>query len=758
MTTSLWCDRIIGVGFFLLFSLVPLILTPWNYELFEFNKMLLVYGLTTVIVGAWIVKMVRQGQLRITRTPFDIPISLFVVSQFVSSLFSIDPHVSWFGYYSRFNGGMLSIVSYVLLYYAFVSNVHGAISDKQEVISKTNTHNFSLFTFYFSLLKVAVATGMVVALYGVAERLGVDKHLWVQDVQNRVFSTLGQPNWLAAYLVALAPIAMALGLQSQMSKLKVQNNVKAQSSKRFGNLGFGFDLSFGFWIWILTAALFFVVLLFTRSRSGLLGFVVADVVFLGLLLWVSFKRSRQLFLPFVICQIAFGMIVFFNGTHISSVDRWITLRAWKDTWNNKTVAAEVATPSGTLLEIGGTESGTIRNYVWQGAVNAWRSSLKTIAIGTGTETFAFAFFQFRPKGHNLTSEWDFLYNKAHNEYLNYLATTGVLGLGSYLLLLGSFVFWFVKTQMPKVKAQINAKGQSSNGSLDFEIDLAFDIWILKIALFSGWLSILITNFFGFSVVVTQLLFYLFPAFALVLQQANKGKTAHYSYPVAKTFAPSLMLGAGAAAVFVLVRLGMTWYADTQFAEGYRLARADRFDAARTPLTKAAILSPNEPLYRDELASTLASLSVLALERKDASTGAQLAKDALAQSDTALAISPKNVNFWKTRTKLYYQLSSFDPKMNQTAIEALTQAQKLSPNDPKIAYNLAILYGRSGDNRKAIELLTAARDLKPNYRDVYWALYVFYNEVREPTRGTDVLQEYLTKVDPGDKEFLERLKQ
>ena len=216
MEHSSWCDRVIRWGFILLFALVPLLLTPWNYELFEYNKMMGVYALTIIITCAWLVKSLRQGEFRVTKTPLDIPLALFLSSQLISSFFSMDPHVSWFGYYSRFNGGVWSIICYVLLYYALVSNVQ-------------NLHK---------LLKVALASGVVVALYGVAERLGIDKHLWVQDVQNRVFSTLGQPNWLAAYLVALMPIATGFMLKAQISKLKVQNTIKAQNPKRFGNLDF----------------------------------------------------------------------------------------------------------------------------------------------------------------------------------------------------------------------------------------------------------------------------------------------------------------------------------------------------------------------------------------------------------------------------------------------------------------------------------------------------------------------------------------
>src|SRR5687768_13990136 len=114
-------SRIIFFCFFALFFLTPLFFTPFNNELFEFNKMILVYALTVVITGCWILKMINQKSFIFNRTPLDIPILLFLLSQILSTIFSIDPHTSWWGYYSRSNGGLLSILSYITLYYAFVS-------------------------------------------------------------------------------------------------------------------------------------------------------------------------------------------------------------------------------------------------------------------------------------------------------------------------------------------------------------------------------------------------------------------------------------------------------------------------------------------------------------------------------------------------------------------------------------------------------------------------------------------------------------
>src|SRR5207237_1009309 len=150
-----------------------------------------------------------------------------------------------------------------------------------------------------------------------------------------------------------------------------------------------------------------------------------------------------------------------------------------------------AQTSGTVLESGGTESGNIRRVVWKGAIDAWLSSP---ILGTGVETFAFAYYKHRPAAHNMTSEWDYLYNKAHNEYINYLATTGIFGLGTYLAFIGYFIIL-------SLKEFLSPKEQTTPNNL-----------LLSVGLFSGFITILIANFFGFSVVITNLYLFFFPLF------------------------------------------------------------------------------------------------------------------------------------------------------------------------------------------------------------------------------------------------------
>ncbi len=741
MNETSWYTRVMRWLFYLLFALVPVILTPFNYELFEFNKMIVTYIITTAIVVLWIIKMIAEREIRITKTPLDIPIGLFVTSQVVSTVFSIDPHVSWFGYYSRFNGGLWSIFSYVILYYAFVSTMVSPASATQnetdlKVSKKAKPTITQIITKgdIFPFLRVSLFTAVVVALYGVAERLGIDKHLWVQDVQTRVFSTLGQPNWLAAYLVALIPISIVFALK--YPPLTKDHKLTATPTL----------LKHVFWA--VTTILFFLVLLFTRSRSGLLGLAVADAA-LWVLLYFKTRDKTELLPTFVILHAAFALIIFINGSNIAELDKYVSFSTIRDELSHhQTVQPQAPTQGGYVapaLESGGTESGTIRKYVWEAAVYAWESTTKTWLIGTGTETFTFAFYRFRPAGHNMTSEWDFLYNKAHNEYLNYLATTGTFGLVSYLLVLGTFIFWFGK--------KTHSKWTEISG--DQRLRLTGDDSNVNIALFAGWISILITNFFGFSVVIIQLFLFLFPAFSFAI---SANATAGFYRKNLKQDIPDIVLTVGFATVgaVVIALIATLWYADTLYAKSYQLARVGQYTQAELFIEKATFLNPQESIYHDEMTSTLTALAMASFEQQDATIGGQLANRAIAQSDQSIQMSPENVNFWKTRTKLFYTLSAYDPKLNSEAIKALEQALVLSPNDPKIYYNLAILYGRQSENDKAVELLKKAVDEKRDYRDAYYALYVFDLEMKKPDEGKAILQDYLQHINPGDTQFLQLL--
>ena len=647
-------DKIISYSFYLLFLLTPLFWTPLNYELFEYNKMIVVYALTTVIVGSWVLKMINDKRLTVKRTPLDIPLLLFLGANILSTIFSIDHHTSTWGYYSRSNGGLLSLISYLLLYFSFVSNM-----DKDKVL-KT--------------LKFGLISGFIISVWGIAEHFGVspsciilrgefNANCWIQDVQARVFATLGQPNWMAAYLSMLIFPALYFFLTASTRKKHLL-----------------------YFVSLLTMYLAFT---FTYSRGPTLGLIGGLVVFILLLLKISnfkfqisnkfIKNYKALFLvlgSFIIINILFGSAL----TSFRLVSKFAPPP-------RPTIGL---TPSVTQLENGGTESGQIRFIVWEGALNIFRHYP---IFGSGVETFAYSYYQYRPATHNLTSEWDFLYNKAHNEYLNYLATTGIVGFGAYLFLIVYFVYWAIN----KI---VTSKGANEQTML--------------IALLLGsYTSYLIYNFFLFSVVILAVFFFCLPALIFVATDSIREIQIFNFIHSRKIYTQAAVGFTVFMICYFLFAIYRLWWADTFFAKGEKASEAGNPGKAYNLLVVASDLNTGEPFYRSELAYSAAAASA-ALAEKDATLSAALKDEAISQTDQVFKQSPNNVSFLRTAVRTYFELASNDKTYLEQTLKIMDKAIQLAPTDPKLYYNKALILDSQGKKDEATAFLHKALELKANY--------------------------------------------
>ncbi|MEA3355604.1 MAG: O-antigen ligase family protein [Patescibacteria group bacterium] len=677
-------NRIIEYSFYALFIVVPLILTPYNYELFEFNKMLTVYFLTTIIVTSWIIKMIINKKIIFKRTSFDIPLLIFFISQAISTLFSIDPHTSIWGYYSRFHGGLISTICYLLLFFAYVS------SDKDGPCQD---------------LKLCISTAVIVSIYAILEHFGIDKNLWVQDVQNRVFSTLGQPNWLAAYLLTIIPISAYFSLKKPLYHL--------------------FTLTF------------FIALLFTKSRSGLLGFGLAWSIYWLLILLKNKLKSFPI-KPFITINLLILLAVAIIGTPWSN--------PWFGTPNLRTVlnpnvlnvikTSDLGPPT---IQTGGSKSGDIRKVVWQGAVNIWK---KYPIFGSGVETFAYAYYNHRPIEHNLLSEWDFLYNKAHNEFLNFLATTGAFGLFSYCLIILWFIIWSLR--------HIKSCPQSYSG--------------LYIALLSSFLGLAVSNFFGFAVVPVALFFFLFPAFSTrsVLEAKLQGRTfkdsSDISHPKKFSSKPLKILPiilTLSISIFILRSIITMWQADRAFTLGKNYLNANQVPTGYAYLQKAVNMRPKEPLFRSLYSEASAKMALLyegnALQN-------QLIEESINNSNLVISQNKVHLNFYKSRAKIFFLLSQINKKYYQDALNPILKAIELAPTDPKLLYNLGLLYNQINQTKLAEETLVKSVNFKPNYEAARNALGSLYQQTSQPELAKEQYQYILNHLNPENQIVKDKLEE
>lgn len=707
--------KIIKLSFYLLFLLTPLVFAKYTSELFEYNKMMFVYTLTTIIATFWVLRMVSEKQLIFKRTILDIPILLFLVSQIISTITSIDIHTSIWGYYSRSNGGLLSTLSYIILFYGFISNVE-----------KTTALKF---------LKAIIISAVLVSLYSIPEHFGVSPSCilltgefsadcWVQDVQARVFGTLGQPNWLAAYLAMLVFPAIYFALTSK-TKLSA-------------------------FLYTLSTLLMYLAFTFTYSRGATLGLIAGFSVFAAGLFLKSFtlnplKLNLKTNWPQTkllgIIVLLFVLVNLYFGSALSSFKL-----------ENSNIAARPSiiqqqTPSGTQLENGGTESGQIRLIVWQGAMEIFKAYP---LFGSGVETFAYAYYMYRPIEHNYVSEWDFLYNKAHNEYLNYLATTGIFGFFSYLVIILTFLVFCIRYYILGIK-------QKSPDTYSL---------LLATSLLAGYVSYLVQNFFLFSVVNVALLFYLFPAVVFVtLEKVRPVSESSFIYkkltyafiifskskPL-KVIIQSLII---LICIVTLIALFNIWEADTNYKRGADYNDLNNPGRAYSFLIEAVKLNQNEPLFLAELGNAAAGSSV-ALSSDEASDSAQTAlelkNDSEFFTDLALQISPVNTSINRTAIRTYFSLSLIDPAFQQKTIDQVDKAILLAPTDPKLLQNKGVILTQYSKYDEAIQSFRKAIEMKPNYRDARLSLAGLLIETKQKDMAQKEIDAVL-KLIPGDEDAL-----
>lgn len=698
-------QRILLFSFYILFFLTPLWFLPYNNELFEYNKMMLVYALTVVVGTVWILKMLIQKRLILKKTPLDLPILIFFLSQFLSTFFSIDPHTSWWGYYSRSNGGLLSTISYLTLYFALVSN-----------FSKDNL---------VPLLKSMMLGGLIVSLWAIPEHFGLspscvvltsqfNADCWVQDVQARVFATLGQPNWLAAYLGMIIFPSIYFFLTA---KNRLQSTV-----------------------YCLLSTVYYLAFTFTYSRGAMLGFLAGMFIFVVLFFFERAKRVEKFNSLYPLGAIV-GIFILVNLLFGSALTSFRLIR------QSAPLRPSIAS-SNTQLETGGTESGQIRLIVWKGALEVFKHYP---IFGSGVETFAYSYYNFRPAEHNNVSEWDFLYNKAHNEYLNYLATTGVLGFLSYLFLIGSFIVFSIKYLV------LSIKKQSTQNTY----------YLLLTTLLCGYISYLVQNFFGFSVVMIALLFYLFPALTFLggdeLKERNFPRLLKkylaflpqiiYKRRVTYKIVLGLVMALG---IYYLVSLGRLWFSDYNYKLGSDYTDAGNVGKGYNYLLNAVELNNQEPLYQSELGYTAAAASV-ALLTDNATESSRLKKEALEFTDNSLNISPKNVSLWRTAIRTYFQLSILDTSLEGKTLQVVDETIKMAPTDPKLYYNKALILSQLGRKKEAVEVIKEAIKLRPKYREAYLSLADFYIELGEKEKAREQL-DILLKMIPNDPDGLKRMEE
>ncbi len=482
---SQWCDGLLEAGWLLGVIITPVFFNVFSDRVFEPDKLTTLRALTVFMAVVWLVRFVElvalgEKPLRFSwRTPLVLPALLTMVVYLLSSLFSLVPYTSFIGSYQRLQG-TFTLSAYLVLFFSIIT------------VLKTRTQLQRLIT-------TLILASLPVGLYGIVQHTGGDPLPWGGDVRTRVASNMGNSIFVGAYLIMVVPLTLAKVIESfrsimQRSEARLTDILRASGYLFILGvqvLTIWFSQSRGPWLGIIAALFLFAYLAllvlsfqaqgdaaprWPKTLAQSVGFSLLSLVAMALAGGLGYGLAQGLKLnvsasglAVVLGALAFGTLWLYTLVERPTSWRWLWL-----SWGMigliiaaLLLAMNLPGPIKTrvlqseqfrrLAQITEVESGTgkVRTLIWQGTVkliaphepitypDGRQDPLNVLRplIGYGPESMYVAYNRFYPAelGHyeSRTASPD----RSHNETLDSLVNTGVLGLGVYLFTFLSVFAW-----------------------------------------------------------------------------------------------------------------------------------------------------------------------------------------------------------------------------------------------------------------------------------------------------------------------------
>jgi tetratricopeptide (TPR) repeat protein len=187
---SALCDRVLEACWLLAVIITPLFFNTASNNVFERDKWTTLRSVALIMAAVWVVRLVEErlsGRRAIQftwRTPLVLPILFTVLSYLVSTIFSLTPYVSVFGGYQRMRG-FFSNLSCIVICLIIVDRMR----------SRAQVDRF---------ISIVILNSLPIALYGFIQHNKLDPLPWGGDVTQRIASNMGNPIFVAAYMIMAA--------------------------------------------------------------------------------------------------------------------------------------------------------------------------------------------------------------------------------------------------------------------------------------------------------------------------------------------------------------------------------------------------------------------------------------------------------------------------------------------------------------------------------------------------------------------------
>jgi O-antigen ligase len=647
---------IVKAGLYIV-PLIPLYISQSLFFPYITGKAFVFRAIVEIVFTAWVFLAIFYKEYRPQWNSLLKALALFMLVITLATLFAVNPSRALWSNFERMEG----LVAYLHLFAYFL--VLGHVFRKSDWI------------IFFNLFVLA---GLAENIYALTQKLG---YLPSPQGGFRVDGTIGNPTYLAAYLIFVAAFSGWLFLQT---------------ANRYARYFYGAMVAFSL-----------MSIYFTATRGAAVALVVGGVV--GIILYLLFTQPKSDRERWYRKLALIGLVLIILGS--------ASVKIFKDSSvvKNSEVLSRFAA-------ISFSEART-RFTIWS---MAWEGVKERPLLGWGPEGFVTVFPKFYKPSLYAQEPW---FDRSHNIVFDWLINAGLLGLLSYLGVLGTAVYAIWKLYRGK----------------RFSPEEAILLAVLLLVYF-------LQNLFVFDQFATYMSYFALLAYL----HSSSIELAKATLPIVKeksksTFSYSSDYGLITAAVLmvplVLVMYfvnGKPYLTNKNLLNALKIQNTSDFEGAYQSYEKA--LSYNT-LGNQETREQLArfSIAVGGLSQVDAAFKDNILRRTLLEVEKGV-----RENEFDPRAYLFAGMVYSRVGLNDQAIAILNKALELSPKKQQIYFELADVYLKKEDYAEAVRVLEQTFNDAPRFemaRINLAAAYIINNQQEKADR---LLMEYYGTVNIADE--------
>ncbi|MFI5366373.1 MAG: tetratricopeptide repeat protein [Candidatus Binatia bacterium] len=441
---------------------VPILFNQLSERTFDEDKIALLRSIAIVVLVGLIIWGVEEGRGAFTvagrllwRVPLMKPTVALAGVYVVSTALSVAPNISFWGAYLRAQG-TYTWLSYVALFCAIV-----CLARRREHTER--------------LINAALLASCPPAVYGIVQHFDGDPIAWGTKVTTRVVGTQGNAIFLGAALIMVAPLTLARLIDQLAQVCERRSSGQGVFSRLHRTL---LPLAY-----LLLLVIQLLALVFTQSRGPFLG-LLAGLVTFGIVFALYHRLRRMMLATAALTVTGVLFLVALNSGYAP-------LAKLRD-------VPYVTRLNGIFKPEEGT--GKVRALIWQGAVELLAVNPLRDVMGYGPESLYVVFARFYPAELAHFEDRSVEPDRAHNETLDALIMTGIVGCLVELVLFLSLVHYILRLlDLSRTKRDRNAfvgtavVGSVLGGSLPYALDGRFRFCGLglPVGMFVGLIAYLI---------------------------------------------------------------------------------------------------------------------------------------------------------------------------------------------------------------------------------------------------------------------------